>query len=179
MLVAALAALAACEQQQAAPEPEATAEAAAAPAAPTLAADGKPSHGTFRITRADGTTITDEVRPDGTYLTTLPDGKTETGRWEQKDPNTYCVTEDKEGATQKCYQEQVDDKGVYTSRDPETGEVSTVVRVSDTAGAAASGPAPWWQWKSGLDGRIVCAQTMQGNWTKVGGPFKSDCKTPY
>lgn len=130
-LVAALATLAACQQQEAAPAgPQAAQETvAAAPAAVSLAADGKPSYGTFKITRADGTIFTDEVRPDGTYLTTMPDGKTETGRWEQKNPSTFCVTEDKEGAKQKCYQEQVDDKGVYTSKDPETGDVSTVVRV--------------------------------------------------
>lgn len=97
--------------------------------AETMAADGKPSHGTFKITRPDGTVITDEVRPDGTYLTTLPDGKTETGKWVQKDQNTFCVTEDKDGAEQVCYDERVDDKGVYTSKNPKNGEVATVVRV--------------------------------------------------
>ncbi len=128
-LAVVLATLTACQQQEAAPEAEATPEAAAAPAAATLAADGKPSHGKFQVTRADGTVITDDVRPDGTYVTTLPDGTTETGRWEQKGPNAYCVTEDKEGAEQLCYEERVDDKGVYTSKNPKTGEVSTVVRV--------------------------------------------------
>jgi hypothetical protein len=39
------------------------------------------------------------------------------------------VTPDEEGATQKCYEEAVDANGVYTSKDPDTGEVSTVERV--------------------------------------------------
>ena len=129
--VAALAALAACSKPAEAPAApaEATAEAAPAAAAETLAADGKPSHGKFKVTRPNGDVVMDDVRADGTYVATLADGKTETGKWEQKGPNLYCATEDKEGAKQKCYDEKVDDKGVYTSKDPETGEVSTIVRV--------------------------------------------------
>lgn len=129
--VAALVALAACSkpaEEPAAPA-EATAEAAPAAATEALAADGKPSVGKYKVTRADGSVAMEDVRADGTYVTTLADGKTETGKWEQKGPNLYCVTEDKEGAKQKCLAEQVDDKGVYTSKDPDTGEVSTVVRV--------------------------------------------------
>ena len=132
LFVALMASVAACSQPAPVPEPTAeatTAEASPAAAAESLAADGKPSVGKFRITRADGTVMTDDVRADGTYVTTLADGKTETGKWEQKGPNLYCGTEDKEGAKQKCYEEKVDEKGVYTSRDPETGEVSTVVRL--------------------------------------------------
>lgn len=132
VFVALLASVAACSQP--APAPEATAEATTAEAPPattgeSLAADGKPSVGKYRVTRADGTVMTDDVRTDGTYVTTMADGKTETGKWEQKGPNLYCGTEDKAGAKQKCYDEKVDDKGVYTSKNPETGEVSTVVRL--------------------------------------------------
>lgn len=130
LFVALMASVAACSQPAPAPEAEATtAEASPAAAAESLAADGKPSFGKFKVTRADGTVITDDVRADGTYVTTLADGKTETGKWEQKGPNLYCATGDKAGAKQKCYEEKVDDKGVYTSKDPETGEVSTVVRL--------------------------------------------------
>lgn len=127
--VAALAALAACSQAET-PAPEATEEAAAAPAAETLAADGRPSHGKFEVTRADGGKHTTDVMPDGTYKVTDADGKvTDTGKWVQKSPAEYCETSDKAGSKEKCYAEAVDDKGVYTSKDPETGEVATVVRV--------------------------------------------------
>ena len=129
--VAALAALAACSKPAEAPAAPAEATAEAAPAAATepLAADGKPTVGKYKVTRADGSVVMDDLRADGTFVTTLADGKTETGKWEQKGPNLYCATEDKEGAKQLCFDEKVDDKGVYTSKHPETGEVSTVVRV--------------------------------------------------
>ena len=129
--VAALAALAACSKPAEAPAApaEATAEAAPAAAAGTLAADGKPSHGTFKVTRKAGT-VTAEIKPDGTYSVAAADGKVlETGKWEQKSPELYCETADKAGAKQKCFAEKVDDKGIYTSIDPDTGEVATVVRV--------------------------------------------------
>ena len=132
VFVALIAGVVACSQPAPAPEPTAeatTAEAPPAVAGESLAADGKPSVGKYQVTRADGTVMTDDVRADGTYVTTMADGKTETGKWEQKGPNLYCATEDKEGAKQKCYEEKVDEKGVYTSKDPETGEVSTVVRL--------------------------------------------------
>ena len=128
IVIAALATVAACSEP--APAPEAATEAAApAAAAETLAADGKPSHGTFKVTR-DAGTYTVEVKPDGTYAVTSAEGKVEeTGKWEQKSQESYCETADKEGAKQKCFVEKVDDKGVYTSTDPETGDVATVVRV--------------------------------------------------
>lgn len=132
--IAALAALAACSkpaEEPAAPAEataEATAEAAPAAAA-AMAADGKPTVGKYKVTRADGSVIMEDLRADGTFVSTMADGKTETGKWEQKGPNLYCATEDKEGAKQLCFDEKVDDKGVYTSKHPETGEVSTVVRV--------------------------------------------------
>ena len=33
-------------------------------------------------------------------------------------------------------------------------------------------PAPWYLWKSTLNGKTTCQQTMQGAWVKVDGPFK-------
>ena len=131
-IVAALAAVAACSKPAEAPAPEAEAAAEAAPAAAagTLAADGKPSHGIFKVTKKDGKVHTADVKPDGTYSVTDAAGKVmETGKWEQKSPEQYCETADTAGAKQKCYAEKVDDKGVYTSTDPDTGEVATVVRV--------------------------------------------------
>lgn len=129
ILVAALATLGACSREEA-PAAEATEEAAAAPAAETMAADGKPSHGKYEVTMADGKMHTTDVKPDGTYTVTGADGTvSDTGKWVQKSPAEYCETSDKAGSKEKCYAEAVDDKGVYTSKDPDTGDVATVVRV--------------------------------------------------
>ena len=39
--------------------------------------------------------------------------------------------------------------------------------------AALAGPAPWFQWRSKLDGKQYCAQTSLGQgWEKASGPFK-------
>ena len=126
--LAAVAALAACSQSEPAPEPTATAEPAAETPA-TTAADGLPSWGKFGVTKPDGTHIVVDVNEDGTYAAMSDDGKVlETGKWEQKSPESYCETPDTDGAEQVCYSEQVVD-GVYTSTDPVSGEVSTVVRM--------------------------------------------------
>ncbi|MGX7951927.1 hypothetical protein ACWPM1_05100 [Tsuneonella sp. HG249] len=131
VLVAALATLAAC-QQEAAPAPEATTEAAAAvpeAAAGTVAADGKASTGKYQVTTAEGLVFTEEVKADGTYVQTDKDGKVvETGKWVQKSPTEYCTTKDEEGAKEKCNTEGVDDKGVWTSTNSE-GQTATVVRL--------------------------------------------------
>lgn len=135
ILVAALAGLAACSQEPA-PAPEAsdtaTPDAAmadtAAPAGETMAADGKPSTGTFKVTDSEGKTVMEEVKADGTYVDTVDGKVVETGKWEQKAPETYCYTKDEEGAVQKCNTEGVDAKGVWTSTDPD-GKTATVVRV--------------------------------------------------
>lgn len=132
MLVAALATISACSQkaEEAAPAEAPATEAAVA----TTAADGGPSTGTFKVTLADGSEITAEVKPDGTYTVTDASGAvTDTGKWEQKSPELYCETSDKEGSTQVCLEEKVDENGVYTSKDPNTGDVATVVRVTEGA----------------------------------------------
>lgn len=39
--------------------------------------------------------------------------------------------------------------------------------------AAVAGPAPWFKWRSKLDGKQVCAQTPLGQgWEKASGPFR-------
>ena len=132
LVCGAAAALAACSQE-AAPAPESTDTAAmpaeaAAPAAGSMAADGKSPVGMFKITTSKGEILMDEVRADGTYSTTK-DGKViETGRWEQKSPETYCYTSSEAGAQQECNTEGVDDKGVWTSVNAK-GEKATVERV--------------------------------------------------
>jgi hypothetical protein len=129
LVIAAIAAISACSKPAPAPEAEASAAPeAAAPAAASLAADGGPAHGTYKVTRGNGEVVMDEVKPDGTYSTTK-DGKViDTGKWEQKSPSQYCYTKDKEGATQECAEEKVEG-GVWTSKGPD-GKVSTIERVT-------------------------------------------------
>ena len=82
VLIAAVAAVAACSKP--APEPAATTEAAAAPApaAEVLAADGKSPVGSYKVTNAEGKTMTEVLNADGTYTSTDASGKVvETGKW--------------------------------------------------------------------------------------------------
>lgn len=46
------------------------------------------------------------------------------------------------------------------------------------AGQLAAEPAPWYQWRSKLDGRVVCSQTPLGaGWEKAAGPYQdSHCQ---
>jgi hypothetical protein len=129
--IAALAAVSACSEP--APAPEATAEAAAeatvAAASETLAADGQPSVGNYKVTTSDGKVFMEEVKADGTYVQTQDGKVVETGKWVQKSPSQYCVTKDEAGATEKCNTEQVGADGVWTSVDPE-GKTATVERVT-------------------------------------------------
>jgi len=124
---AALAALAACSKPAETPAAEAvaTTDATAATAGP-VAADGKSSAGTFRITTSDGKVYTEVVKADGTYEGVGPDGKvTETGKWEQRTPNLYCVIKD--GEKERCNEEKVEN-GVWTSKDPD-GKIAKVERI--------------------------------------------------
>ncbi|WP_336985919.1 hypothetical protein [Altererythrobacter aquiaggeris] len=130
LLISAVAALAACSPAETTTEAD-TPVATAEPAAPTAttAADGGPSTGTYKITRADGTVIMEEIRADGTWTGTSEGEEPTTGTWEQKSPELFCSTDDEAGAVQKCYTESIDENGVWTSVDPDGGEVSTVERV--------------------------------------------------
>ena len=39
--------------------------------------------------------------------------------------------------------------------------------------AAVAGPAPWFKWRSKVDGKQFCSQTPLGQgWEKASGPFK-------
>lgn len=46
------------------------------------------------------------------------------------------------------------------------------------AGQLAAGPAPWYQWRSKVDGQLVCSQTTLGTgWDKASGPYQdSHCQ---
>ncbi len=125
LVIAALAALSACSKP--APAPEAEASAVPEAAATNIAADGKPSVGTFKVTTADGKVVMADVKADGTYSSSIDGKVVETGKWEQKSPELYCYTKDEKDAVQQCDEEKVEN-GVYTSKNPK-GEVSTVERV--------------------------------------------------
>ncbi|WP_288378201.1 hypothetical protein [uncultured Massilia sp.] len=41
------------------------------------------------------------------------------------------------------------------------------------AGAALAGPAPYYQWRSKLNGTMACSQTPLGaGWEKTAGPYR-------
>ncbi|PTD96567.1 hypothetical protein C8261_09040 [Pseudothauera lacus] len=46
--------------------------------------------------------------------------------------------------------------------------------------AAVAAPAPWYQWRSKLNGALHCAQTSPGEgWERVRGPFRDvRCERP-
>lgn len=131
VLVTALATLAACSKPDAEPAGEATDQvtASAAPRAETVAADGKSSSGTFKVTTADGKVYIEQDKPDGTYVETLDGKVTETGRWEQKSLELFCKITDEAEAKELCSVEKVDAKGIWTSRSPE-GKIARVERVA-------------------------------------------------
>jgi len=129
-VIAVCAALAACGDTTSDAPVEAVIEETTA----ATGADGGPSHGTFKITRANGEVITELLSEDGTFTATDAEGQVTTGTWEQKSPNEYCSKGDDE-EEMKCFSETVNEEGVWTSTDPEDGEVSTVERVVEEEAA--------------------------------------------
>ena len=127
VLMASLAAVAACSQAETAPEAEATEE--VAEAAQPLALDGLATPGTYKITLENGDVIMEEVSADGSYSATNPDGSIETGTWEQPSPDVFCSTSDEEGAAQECSDEKYGDNGEWLSTNRETGNTAIVERV--------------------------------------------------
>lgn len=101
--------------------------------APSMAADGQPPAGKYRVTSSEGEVFEEELLPDGTYVSTQNGEVVETGTWDQKTPNEYCYTVDaeyvEEGETggERCNTEQVGDDGVWTSTNPD-GETAVVER---------------------------------------------------
>lgn len=49
-----------------------------------------------------------------------------------------------------------------------------------TAASVQAGPAPWYLWRSKIDGQLACSQTPLGpGWVQDSGPFKdSHCEKP-
>ncbi|MGZ8290171.1 MAG: hypothetical protein ACXW2U_04125 [Telluria sp.] len=54
--------------------------------------------------------------------------------------------------------------------------IPNLIAVAVLAGASAmlaAAPAPWFQWRSTIDGALVCSQTPLGKgWTRAAGPFR-------
>jgi hypothetical protein len=129
LIAAACASLAACSPAETTDEAAAPAETAEV-ATEVTAADGGPPYGMFKVTQADGTVSMEEVREDGTYTSKVEGEEPTTGKWQQTTSDAYCTTSDEEGAVEKCYAETVDEKGIWTSTDPDDGKVSTIERVT-------------------------------------------------
>ena len=124
-LIAAIA-LAACSgsDEAAAPASEETAV-----ETPDLRAmDGGPAYGTFEVTSADGTVLTQVLAADGSQVTTDADGNATPGRFVMEGPERYCRM-DGEETEWTCYTEAIGEDGTWTATnevDPE--EVWTIVR---------------------------------------------------
>ena len=53
------------------------------------------------------------------------------------------------------------------------------VLTASVAASALAAPAAWYKWRSKLNGTVVCAQVMHGEWEKAAGPFKdAQCERP-
>ncbi|UOR15517.1 hypothetical protein [Qipengyuania aquimaris] len=133
LIVASALAIAACSQAEEA-EPVVETTEAAETEAVTLAADGAETPGMYRVTTEAGDVYMEEVKADGTYVTTKDGEVTETGKWEQPSPDQYCTTideayisEDDDGS-RKCNTEQIGEDGVWTSVN-DKGETAIVERV--------------------------------------------------
>lgn len=104
-LLAAVAALAACNETETAPAPvEAEPMAEAQPASWPLEA------GTYEFTREDGTSGVNTVSADGTYSIAYTAGESDAGTWVEENGKT-CLTSTGEPANKRCY--------VFTSPDAE------------------------------------------------------------
>ena len=51
--------------------------------------------------------------------------------------------------------------------------ITAIFLLSLCCGALLAGPAPWWKWRSKLDGKLACSQTPLGpGWEQAYGPYK-------
>ena len=92
----------------------------------SMAVDGQPSAGQYKITAADGTTYDYTVNEDGTFTSVSSTGETMTGTWTEATPGNYCETVD---GTEACYTETIDADGNWTATSDADGSVATVERV--------------------------------------------------
>lgn len=59
-------------------------------------------------------------------------------------------------------------------------KITTLIALSLCCGVLSAGPAPWWKWRSKIDGALACSQTQLGpGWERAYGPYKdSRCEKP-
>jgi hypothetical protein len=60
------------------------------------------------------------------------------------------------------------------------GKLLTGIAAMTLSFAVFAQPAPWYKWKSKLNGKIVCTQTSPGEgWERDSGPYKdARCEQP-
>ncbi len=133
VLLASVAALAACNQKPAEEAAPATDASATATTALAMEIDGKPMAGTFEIASSDGKrTMTQTVNDDGTVVSVEGD-KTTKGTWTSTGPGHFCITN--EGETDaSCYTETIGADGTMTStNDKDPADSWTVKRVESAS----------------------------------------------
>lgn len=129
VLIAAVAALAACNQNKAEPAPAASETAAATPAALTMADRA----GTYTYDDGKGQSGTSVMNTDGSYTDTSTDGKmVETGTWKIGDAGKICFDPkgDDPKEPNRCY--AMGEPGPDGMMDA-TGDDGGVVKVKKTA----------------------------------------------
>ena len=136
VLFAALAALTACNNNEAATDNAVVDDnamaandmAAETATAELMAIDGKPDAGTYTITAADGTVTESTFNADGT-LVNVTNGETVNGTWTKKGDATYCIT--MEGETEAtCYTDTMDGTTWRSTNDADPTDTSVVVRIN-------------------------------------------------
>lgn len=123
LALAATAALTACSQAEAPPEPVDTAAAEPAPVATT--ANGTPA-GDFEVLAADGTVSRTSIRADGTYSAFAPDGAVAAeGNWAVTNGKT-CFTPATDGVEAMCFTDSPPAADGSFTATPDKGEPVTV-----------------------------------------------------
>lgn len=58
--------------------------------------------------------------------------------------------------------------------------LAIVLAISMLSASTFAAPAPWYKWRSKLDGKEVCAQTSPGKgWEKMDAPYRdARCEKP-
>ena len=113
VLIAAVAALSACNQNKAEPAP---------------ASQAKP--GTYSVTEIDGTKMTSVLAGDHTYTNTVHGQRTEAGAWAIVGGKTCFTPSEGTGAYPRCYVDSpLGEDGTFTAT-PDRGEPITVKKIA-------------------------------------------------
>jgi hypothetical protein len=63
--------------------------------------------------------------------------------------------------------------GTKASADPMNTRFILMILLFASLATAVAAPAPWYWWRSKLDGKTICTQTNPGiGWERVSGPFR-------